>query len=887
MNNRPICASSVLLTIKDEPPFFLNHSSTETRTEWLPTSPSAAPMSLPLRPGFERFDSRESADEDYRSIIDDLTVENKMLRNKLRRYEKPQDHHLQSDKLFELRMHGLSASKKRELEEILNQFASRLKSPLAPQNKDIASSQMLAPDLITAAKPSFSHTSTRFADSGYGSMAASNRPSSNTTSNHRSTRVNHMPNVSEASKVLDQSIHSYLHDIPEGLLPQQTTVMTEETKKQLVVSRLEQIFGGRGAAAEGPQQPIQQQEVSKLAAKADRSATEAQGERAVAEGTREAPIMNFETEEPMNFVAQAGQVEQHPKMMQGPSCHDKVGEHDFAAPASPCPEQRPTRPLDLDPYRAQIPAENVEYIRHLGFALPEADTRDSRTCDQGWIYLNLLINMAQLHTINVTPEFVKRAVMECSSKFELSPDGRKLRWQGDQDKSLKVPSDTTSGFERSLRTGIGDRREGTQNVRKRTHTQLGDDEFSSGQLRLHPAKKQALSNCSDSKFIYTPLFGDSGPSDEDDVATMYDEQSESSPVAAEDDMGDSSALPNPMQRLLASSKHCDNGLVVFYNNANFYTDLSCDHEKPLKSYNIHDYKPLTVHPLGQRIGTQTTQTPTLQSPLSNPETYSKFLEPPGQEAPTKASGESDLEVYCTKTEEECVASIPRSPPPIGFGASGLGGVYPEDNFAVFVERGIKKGKAHSKIHSPPWSRPLGRTRRPLECDVNEETRSIRVEQLAPSTLPDASFTFSPDTTDSDAEDDLPQGTSEWQSATNSLVVASEYSDSQSDADSIPSMQSENESQPMSSRGQPHTEMDDGDDQSVDFLAVARQVDPEHVAKREREYNAELAERLAEEIPAGSSAATCGGALGSGFNSPDEGGDDESRDPDAFSTSVSS
>jgi len=64
------------------------------------------------------------------------------------------------------------------------------------------------------------------------------------------------------------------------------------------------------------------------------------------------------------------------------------------------------------------------------------------------------------------------------------------------------------------------------------------------------------------------------------------------------------------------------------------------------------------------------------------------------------------------------------------------------------------------------------------------------------------------------------------------------------------------------------EEDDSDAESegsLDLLASARQADPAMVREREREYDANMAERLAEEIPAGSSAATAGG--GSGFNSP--------------------
>jgi len=54
-------------------------------------------------------------------------------------------------------------------------------------------------------------------------------------------------------------------------------------------------------------------------------------------------------------------------------------------------------------------------------------------------------------------------------------------------------------------------------------------------------------------------------------------------------------------------------------------------------------------------------------------------------------------------------------------------------------------------------------------------------------------------------------------------------------------------------------------EGIDFLAHARRVDPELIGRAERQYDAEMAERLAEEIPAGSSAATAGG--GSGWGSP--------------------
>ncbi|KAK5279622.1 hypothetical protein LTR16_007524, partial [Cryomyces antarcticus] len=65
-------------------------------------------------------------------------------------------------------------------------------------------------------------------------------------------------------------------------------------------------------------------------------------------------------------------------------------------------------------------------------------------------------------------------------------------------------------------------------------------------------------------------------------------------------------------------------------------------------------------------------------------------------------------------------------------------------------------------------------------------------------------------------------------------------------------------------------LDDESDGSLDLLATAREIDPATIRAREREYDSNMAERLAEEIPAGSSAATAGG--GSGFASPVDGVD---------------
>src|SRR6478736_10420702 len=77
----------------------------------------------------------------------------------------------------------------------------------------------------------------------------------------------------------------------------------------------------------------------------------------------------------------------------------------------------------------------MNYIRHLDLLSPDIlpgqqSIQDIHLNAEGWVSLNLLYNLAQLHLINVTPDFVRSAVLEISTKFQLSTDGHKIRWRG-------------------------------------------------------------------------------------------------------------------------------------------------------------------------------------------------------------------------------------------------------------------------------------------------------------------------------------------------------------------------------------------------------------------------------------------------------------------------
>ena len=840
--------------VKDEPPMFLKNPSSESALESQAIPPSSY-YPLPFRSGMAPLQSNESSSDDYRSVIDDLTIENKLLKRQLKKYERLNDPHIHSDRLFEVRIHGLSASKKQELESLLGQFAMGLNSP-SPVAQSKTASRPLAPHLGIS-KPTSSRTSTRVADSGYGSLAASNQAYANQTPSSPSSRPNHVAsNIESSTTARDQSIQSYLHHIPEGLLPRQSpAVMSEDERKRLVVSKLEQIFCGRGAAAEGHQQPIQQQEVSQCAARDEVYAIEARGQKALPEGTREAPIMSVEAADQPESDNPSNQPTDHemPTAPRKSLYNNKVGEHDFATRPDPVTEQRPTRPLDLDPNRAQVPADNIQYIRHLGFTLSNDDDLTSAVDHGGWVYLNLLFNMAQMHTLNVTTDFVKQAVTDRSSNLELSRDGRKIRWRD--------TSDAGGTFDRldGYTTRTSHYHDGQVKTRARFASQQDANDFR--WEPSHAAKKQMTSRNGSKPFAYTPMFAHESS---EDAQMADDEYATTSPMP--EDTGDSSAFPNTSKPRVSTTTPLSDGPMVFYNNASFFTDLSGDISKVSRSTKSMGIHPASSVPLGvpeSEKGSRKLLSD--ESPPLKPTESPLCMTDIDDCAMDVDCSPSDLQVYGHEQSRHRVA-FDETSNPRPFEASGIGGVWPSDNFAVFVTRRHQLEMSNSPRPSLQFAEfELSAATGAPMSHVAEEVISAKFHGLEASALPPPSFAFSPDTTGSEiTSDDSDEHAISRKPLTQQDVPCDAPSDASSSEDGdVDSMTSENESQLASNGSQMH----ETDDQSVDFLAAARAADPATIRKREREYDAELAERLAEEIPAGSSAATCGGGVGSGFNSP--------------------
>jgi hypothetical protein len=763
--------------------------------------------------------------EDFRGVIDDLTVANKKLKQRLRKYERSHDAHLQDQKLFEVRFHGLPDHKKKELEETLRQFALGLNedppSTDTPAGLEIQHSNISRP------------TNT---ESGYVSMSASGQHSTSAPSGREGD--NRKMSKSQYQRQ-QQSVQSYLYDTPAALLARPSASMSESSRKKLVVRRLEQVFAGKVPTPGNHQQPEQQEEVAQSAALADRKAREASGRR-TKEGIREALIMPTPLEEEDAIAGGP-----HPSM--------QTSEQDTTGSGSP--DQRPTRPLDLDPARAQVPADNLEYIRHLGFRLPDTMSGEPPQDGNGWVYLNLLINMAQLHTINVTPDFVKDALTEYSTKFELSADGRKVRWKGGNELTLNSDSSSEhlSGSSRSPSGGMAGSNSRSSHSGLKTDHNTGSTDSVELERQARRAARAAKER-ERSRFSYTPLFFHKQDSDDEDE--IFNSSSDNSPLPGQQP-AHTSALASSGVRSSSSRKRSDNGPLIFYNQANFCTDLSGQRGDLAMPMPKSTYQSISTEPMGAE-----------PNPKTGPR--SGISEPRGPMDLDPKEGE----IQVTSSEDDVAFSLPDlrrndssdgSASVMEFEASGVGGVQPEDNFAIRVKRsqmrggpssvtGYKSGKQRmypAKILEALKEQQSEGGQSHTSSSIRERIVSTSRKTLPNSTLPPPSYLPFDSTSSGDVDSDLDD----------SDVSSSPSTLSSSGSGPGPAMTPEHHHvSPMHPSLYAHDNQAGPSSEDVSSSGASSSFDYTGRVALSDIVDAELAD-----IPAGSSAATAGG--GSGNNSP--------------------
>jgi hypothetical protein len=886
-NRRP--ETGILQSLEDnDPPYFLPRNSSSTSIACSDSGTKHYPLHLKSR-GLQEETNGSSAD-DYRSVIDDLTIENKKLKAKLRKYEKAQNPHLEKDRLFEVKIHSLTARKRRELENVLRDFASTIdgsadEGAARRSHREILTATSLTPANSSLPKHSSSSSTSnsRPVDSAYASMSNSG-PTSTSASNHALEGKLYHQRIGK-----DQNIQSFLHNIPEGLLPKHSPVMTERQKKKLVVQRLEQLFtGNKGSNIGNKNQPQQQQEVSKSAAKADQSADH---DPLAIEGVREAHILPYKMD--VDGIGPA-------KLSDDSSRDTQVMESGSSEECSPdrSPEQRPTRPLDLDPNRAQNPSENVEYIRHLGLATPQLVSSESTDAAdaEGWIYLNLLINMAQLHIINVTPDFVRKAVSDVSAKFQLSSDGKKLRWRGGS-RGTNLSSDSGASSERN---DSHDSDSLGENRSKRRKIEMG--KFTSVPLDMNNVP--AGTHDSTKSFHYKPLFHHASSSSGGLLSSDESESIFGYEAANASGMGRNGRQSKAKsERSRSGSKgrvRTDEGPIVFYSGANFCTDLSGDRGDIITPLHVtgvgkDGYSNFTQTALGceSRRSTPPIYRTTSGSLLSfRPfRDYSKgpaFLQTEETRPKTpdllQDDSESGIDIV------DCSATSSSSPNPLQtFEASGIGGTQPADHFAVRVQTRRTAPRLSNTISK--FSVPGNRVRR-FGHNIAKHSLDVFRESdvdLSGDSIADrlgSLLSFAPS---SNVIDD-PLVQTEMISAQFARLAPSELppptgyhgmtSSSENDSESntsstgisylrhdrtfLPrSFASYSDMDGVDENGEDSSNSMDDDDDSIDMLAAARALDPNGAATREEEFEMELNVAAGTpNLPVHSSAATLNDETGS-------------------------
>lgn len=838
----------------DDPPFYMTNHANYIPSNFVASGADHRFGGMPQ----SRIDSEN---EDLRGVIDDLTIENKRLKQMMRSLPRhhrniPDEVSQQQDRLFEVRMHGLPPEKRRELEHLLKDFATSVHSNV-PANFVKTNSKSSSNSL------NFMNSKAPQTDSGYASNSNSN---SAPVSGGRIPLSDASPvPIPQKSSSTNKAVKNYLQDIPDTLLPKQNPIMSERAKSTLVVRRLEQLFTGRKAAPGDHDQPKQQQEISHSAARADRMQDSLNSKKRKVEGPREAHVMPPDSKVNLDAI-------NHFDLTEGTLSPRFRKQENNNGSRIGSPDQRPTRPLDLDVHRAQVATDNIQYLRHLGmpFFEPSESSQDN---DENWMYLNLLAGLAQIHTLNVTPDFIRRAVKKLSKKFELSKDGHKVRWIGGADETKFTVEDekviegaSMSPHESSEDTGTGinsNKRSQSNSTSNPVDTSAAPSYSKTSGLQTSSGSKQqqpttsGISNVQSSNvtkptttssaFDYKPIvyrgksFSEYQESYLRDSDESFDSQS-----------GDSSGLANAMSKSNLSSKDREEGHLTFYNNPFFFSDLSADREPS----NMKRARPVVVGEiLGIPVPDQGRESPLRFSDA----TYftTKFAAEPFQ----AQTAEDQKKLYFNLPELDAISEAGEyETMPMDFEVSGLGGVTPNDNFALDVKTEIRAVDGNNKA---VCTRRLPFSGRKYQAKYFSQIKKCDKIELLPSKLPPPSYIFFTSSSSSDAaamddEDEDLEG-SDGSSDTSSPLVDEEFPAPPAFLQKFSTYSSDNA-------------IDDNDNEmessDIDMLAIARKVNPEQIAEQERVYAINQPGGPGVAAVAGSLAATVG-ASRSSSSAPEE------------------
>jgi hypothetical protein len=446
--------------MNDDSPFFIDNSS-----------PIEAPSTNLLQ-----LDADYVTVETFRTIVDDLTVQIGSLKRQLGKDEKPPSLVSESRKPFEIKVHSLKSDEKCELERILHRFVSDL--PTRSVSEDTASRYgdvLPTAELFASMSPQISTLGACSAQVP-GSASVRRLSPSVVDSERRG-----FPDFGSAKRV---------HVKPDNANHTSDCVVSLEnlelmTTKEVVVHRLEQLFAGKDVFTAPGLEALQQSEILQEVAHVENAMIQVWEQQAISESV--CAVRKIDTLVTSTTTKQLDITQQsHTINLVNPKLGKKMTD------MLPRPELGPS----------QLVAENVRYIRQIGLSPVDAGNVKLSGDKYEWFYLNALANMAELHTLNVTRDFIQKAVSELSGHFTVSNDGQKVRWNSSwnvvrkrrhneadgEDLSTDTYDETSISKDKRLKT--------THNISSRASLRTG--------IRLKHAPATWISHRSNGKLVFAP-----------------------------------------------------------------------------------------------------------------------------------------------------------------------------------------------------------------------------------------------------------------------------------------------------------------------------------------------------------------------------------------------
>ena len=453
-------------------------------------------------------------------------------------------------------------------------------------------------------------------------------------------------------------------------------------------------------------------------------------------------------------------------------------------------EQRSTRPDELDPDRIQVPFENRDYIKHLRLALPELFSgandpiQPSHSDTEGWVYLNLLCNLAQLHLLNVTPTFVRWAVSDISTKFQLSPDGRKIRWRGATEGARSARESLGNSSQRSAEPGDNvSSKKASESHQKRQQTgqSTGYGRQPVADSSKNLSKFGAQLSASSESFHYKPSFvhqhSFTGTSFPGETLTSFGPTEHRSLGESGWGLGGSGTSKRPKRR--------HDGAIIYYSGAPFCIDLAGDRDDVSSMTYMSSSGETRQETVSMMIQGST------RSTSGSSLAYKPFIARPRAFASVDVDVETDpgLIIHMPWTKERQYTKVRPLEP------SGLGGVLPDDHFIVVVITARSKNDTSytscsqiqrlnsdqmsdsiiNRLASASTSLPVPHTNNFTSLNEQRQVEIIytsgRIKRLAPVPLPPPAIFFPPFSIGSSSEDDA---TEDMHDKTSSEELISRY-----------------------------------------------------------------------------------------------------------------